>query len=142
MCSLAIQHYGEDTDEFREWREQHMEREEFSINYTEASGNIESAGALLMFQRSIDTAKMKYVKFLSDGDAKTLSTLNKAKPYGPNFVIEKEECVNHVSKGMGTALRNLVQENKKGGNTLGGTGQGTLTDVNIENIKKTTMLLS
>ncbi|KAK3920751.1 AP-1 complex subunit beta-1 [Frankliniella fusca] len=135
MCSLAIQQHGEDTDEFREWKRQHIERQECSINFTEASGNMESAGALLMFQRSLTVAKMKYVKFLSDGDAKTLSVLNKAKPYGPDFVIEKEECVNHVSKRMGTALRSLVQENKKGGNALGGKGLGTLTDATIKKLQ-------
>ncbi|KAE8742809.1 hypothetical protein FOCC_FOCC011667 [Frankliniella occidentalis] len=135
MCSLAATQHGEDSEEYKEWREDHIEKNECSINFTEASGNMESAGALLMFKRSIQTAKMKYVSFLSDGDSKTLSTLNKAQPYGPDFVIEKEECVNHVSKRMGTALRNLVQDNKKGGTSLGGRGKGTLTDVAIKKLQ-------
>ncbi|KAK3915688.1 Serine/threonine-protein kinase-like protein CCR2 [Frankliniella fusca] len=135
MCSLAATQHGEDSKEYAEWKEAHIKKNECSINFTEASGNMESAGALLMFQRSIQDAKMKYVAFLSDGDAKTLSTLNKAKPYGPNFLIEKEECINHVSKRMGTALRNLVQDNKKGGTSLGGRGKGTLTEVAIKKLQ-------
>ena len=31
-------------------------------------------------------------------DTKTLAELNKAMPYGPGVVIEKEECVGHVAK--------------------------------------------
>lgn len=31
-------------------------------------------------------------------------------PYGLDNIVEKEECINHVHKRMGTALRKLVKE--------------------------------
>jgi hypothetical protein len=55
-------------------------------------------------------------------------------PYGPAFTIEKEECVNHVSKRLGTALRNVVEMCKKRGITLGGRGKGQLTQAAIRRL--------
>ena len=37
---------------------------------------------------------------------------NSDKPHGPTIQGEKEDCVNHVSKWMGTALRKLVDVSK------------------------------
>ena len=45
--------------------------------------------------------------------------------------IEKEECVNHVAKRLGAALRKLSTESKKMGVTLGGRGYGKLTQATI-----------
>jgi len=39
-----------------------------------------------------------------------------------------QECVNHVSKWMGTALRMLSTQTMKAGVTLGGRGNGKLTE--------------
>ena len=44
---------------------------------------------------------------MSDGDAKTHSTLCKAEPYGASVPIVKHECVGHVQKRMGKQLRDL-----------------------------------
>ena len=49
------------------------------------------------------------------------------KVYGDDITIVKEECVNHVVKRMGTALRKLTTQTKKTGVTLGGRGDGKLT---------------
>ena len=37
-------------------------------------------------------------------------------------IIEKEECINHVGKRLGTALHNLLTDCSKRGTTLGGNG--------------------
>ena len=47
--------------------------------------------------------------------------------YGDDTVIVKEECINHVAKRLGTALRKLSTQSKKKGVTLGGRGWGKLT---------------
>ncbi|KAK6195422.1 hypothetical protein SNE40_000858 [Patella caerulea] len=47
--------------------------------------------------------------------------------YGDEHLISKQECINHVSKRMGTALRKLTKDSKKVGVTLGGRGHGRLT---------------
>ncbi|KAL8595529.1 hypothetical protein ACOMHN_000737 [Nucella lapillus] len=56
---------------------------------------------------------MRYTTMLSDGDSKAFTELCKLNPYGPDHPITKEDCINHVAKRVGTALRNLVSDNKK-----------------------------
>ena len=63
---------------------------------------------------------------MSDGDARTHSHLCSLTVYGET-PIEKEECINHVAKRLGTALRKLATESKKRGVTLGVRGSGKLT---------------
>ncbi|KAK3918961.1 Dual-specificity RNA methyltransferase [Frankliniella fusca] len=74
---------------------------------------------------------MRYTSVLSDGDATTIAHLNEIKTYGDDIIIEKEECVNHVGKRLGTALRNLVKEEKARGVTLEGKKAGALKDTAI-----------
>ncbi|GFO20577.1 hypothetical protein PoB_004708200 [Plakobranchus ocellatus] len=64
---------------------------------------------------------------VSDGDSKAFNKLLEVLPYGPDVVILKEDCINHVGKRLGTALRNLVADCSKKGITLGGRGYGRLT---------------
>ena len=53
----------------------------------------------------------------------------------PDVTIETiEECVNHVAKRMGTALRKLATEGKKHGVVLGGHGYGKLTKNTIQKL--------
>ena len=66
---------------------------------------------------------------LSDGDTKTFDHLTELNIYGDEHGITKEECVNHVAKRMGTALRKVrTTASKTKGITLGGRGHGRLTD--------------
>ena len=44
---------------------------------------------------------------MSDGNAKTHSTLCKAEPYGAGVPIVKHECVGHIQKRIGKQLRDL-----------------------------------
>ncbi|GFT04846.1 uncharacterized protein TNCV_2849811 [Trichonephila clavipes] len=52
----------------------------------------------------------RYITVLSDGDCKTFNYLCEKKVYGPDIVIKKEECINHVSKRLETALRSTVKD--------------------------------
>ena len=56
------------------------------------------------------------------------------KIYGDDMKITKEECINHVNKRMGTALRKLATQTKKTGVTLGGHGNGKLTQGTIKQL--------
>lgn len=67
--------------------------------------------------------------FCNDGDYKTYKELQSLAPY--SVPIKKEECINHVSKRLGTALRNLVTNEAKLGTTLGGRKAGSLSQVTI-----------
>ncbi|GFO12966.1 hypothetical protein PoB_003947100 [Plakobranchus ocellatus] len=72
---------------------------------------------------------------VSDGDSKAFNKLVEIMPYGPNVVIVKEDCINHVGKRLGTALRNLVSDCSKKGTTLGGRGHGRLTAETIRKLQ-------
>ena len=95
-----------------------------------SSGMMEVEAARVLWRRSVQHHKLRYTVMLSDGDAKTFTELNNIKPYG-DVIIEKEECINHVSKRLGTALRNVVADCQKWGITLGGRGRGQLTQNTI-----------
>ncbi|GFV29067.1 uncharacterized protein TNCV_4949301 [Trichonephila clavipes] len=72
------------------------------------------------------------VMILSDGDCKTFNYLCEKKVYGPDIVIKKEECINHVSKRLGTALRSTVKDCRAQGISLGGKAHGSLKEATIK----------
>ncbi|KAH7984846.1 hypothetical protein HPB52_024496 [Rhipicephalus sanguineus] len=87
--------------------------------------------ALTMFQRSWAKHGLRYTTVLSDGDSRTFHALSEAEVYG--FIqIDKKDCINHVHKRMGAALRNLVDKKKAQGESLG--GRGKLTQEEIKKI--------
>ncbi|KAE8739603.1 hypothetical protein FOCC_FOCC014902 [Frankliniella occidentalis] len=102
-------------------------------NFEGSSGSMEMIGAERMFQRSIQEGNMRYTVMLSDGDAKTFQHLQSLDIY-PGIQLEKEECVNHVAKRMGTALREKVKQCKAQKITLGGRAEGALTDNKIDKL--------
>ena len=78
-----------------------------------SSGMMEVEAARVLWQRSVERYKLRYTVLLSDSDAKTFNELTAIKPYGDEVPVEKEECVNHVSKRLGTALRNMAADCRK-----------------------------
>ncbi|KAH7975861.1 hypothetical protein HPB52_006364 [Rhipicephalus sanguineus] len=75
------------------------------------SGRMEVEAALTMFQRSWAKHGLRYTTVLSDGDSRTFHALSEAEVYG--FIqIDKKDCINHVHKRMGAALRNIVDKKK------------------------------
>lgn len=81
-------------------------------NYMGSSGGMEVAGAVDIFRRSEKLHNVRYKKYLSDGDTSYFSTVAQLKPYGPDCVIDKLECVGHVQKRMSTRLIKI--KTKKG----------------------------
>ena len=65
---------------------------------------------------------------LCDGDSKSFDAICEAKVYG-EVEVTKEDCVNHISKRMGTALRRLSVEAKAQGSSI--SGKGKLTNAKI-----------
>ncbi|KAL8563508.1 hypothetical protein ACOMHN_066175 [Nucella lapillus] len=98
-----------DDEDYEDWRQKHQSQCQKNINCS--AGAMEMEGALILFKRSVQLHGFRYTEMLGDGDAKTHSRLLQEDPYDGR-PIEKLECVNHVTKRMGTALRNLVK--KKG----------------------------
>ncbi|GBO16584.1 hypothetical protein AVEN_38249-1 [Araneus ventricosus] len=94
---------------------------------------MEVQAAFKLWSRS-EKIGFRYTSVLSDGDSKAFQHLTETKVYG-DIEIKKEECVNHASKRLGTALRNCVKEWRSRGVTLGGKSHGSLKE---ETIKKLT----
>lgn len=103
-------------------------------NTESKSGQMEPEAAVALFERSLARHGLRYTTILCDGDSRSFHALEDAKVYG--YVnIAKEDCINHVQKRMGTALRNLIQKHKTehGG---GLSGKGRLTGELITKLTK------
>lgn len=86
---------------------------------------------------------MSYTVFIGDGESKAFNTVKDSNPY--LATIEKEECVNHASKRLGTRLRKLKAETVETKSTKSGKqnikrnlpeGQHKLTDGVIDILTK------
>ena len=73
---------------------------------------MEARGSCLLFGRSLDKHKLRYIPFVGDGDSKSYTEVCKLVPYGPAVYIPKEDCIAHVTKRIGTALRKLTTTHK------------------------------
>ena len=128
-CACAVARYGgRDTDNFKAWYDEHSD---CTVNYSGSSNAMEKTAAEILWKNSVDRHNFRYTTMLSDGDSSTYAHLCSLNVYGDGVVINKEECVNHVAKRMGTVLRNLAKTSKKTGVTLGGRGHGKLTQAAI-----------
>ena len=58
---------------------------------------METEGARILFWRSLKLG-FRYTTMVADGDSKAYDTVQEDQPYGPEYPILKEECINHVSK--------------------------------------------
>ncbi|GFW93141.1 uncharacterized protein TNCV_3888821 [Trichonephila clavipes] len=87
--------------------------------------------ALILWERTQEMG-FRYSTLLSDGDCKTFNYLTEKNVYGDKFEIKIEECINHVSKRLGTGLRNAVKESRARGISLGGKDHGTLKEATIK----------
>ncbi|KAH7954497.1 hypothetical protein HPB49_019203 [Dermacentor silvarum] len=112
---------NENDPSFGNWKKNHQ----CPKNTEKKSGEMEVEATLILFKRSLERHNLRYTTILSDGDSRTYLALQEEKVYG-YLQIDKEDCVNHVQKRMGTALRNLVSKSKASGlQSLGGKGRLT-----------------
>ncbi|KAJ4432026.1 hypothetical protein ANN_20640 [Periplaneta americana] len=96
---------------------------------------MEAEAALILWKRS-EQYGPRNTTILSDGDASTYKRLSDEKPHGASVAIQKEECINHIGKRLGTALRKAVSEWRTRGCKLGGRGRGTLKAMTIAKLQK------
>ena len=128
-CAHAASRFGsKTTPEFLQW---HAEHTECNCNYSGSSGAMEMTAAAILWKRSVEHYKFRYTTMVSDGDASTFRHLSDIPDL---YNVVKEECINHVGKRMGTALRKLATEGKKAGTVLGGRGYGKLTQGTINKL--------
>lgn len=114
-------------DGYGDWAVNHKCMKNIDCN----AGRMETEAAMILFNRSLKKNGLRYTTILSDGDSRTFHALTQEGVYG-YISIEKKDCLNHVHKRMGTALRNLVEKKKAQGQSLG--GKGNLTQEKIKKI--------
>lgn len=135
FCSLCEQNkelYGDGSEVFELWYEEH--KPNCNANYEGSSPAMEMIAAERIWKRS-EEHNFRYTTVVSDGDAKAFSHLHDIKIY-EDTKLEKIECFNHVAKRLGTALRNVVKENRKSDQPLGGQGRGNLTGAVIDKLTR------
>ena len=96
-------------------------------NYSGSAPPMETEGVKRIFERSEVTHKLQYTEYFGDGDSKAFNEVQNI--YGNNVEVVKKECVGHVQKRVGTALRKLKKKNKGLG------GKGKLTDFFIDKLQ-------
>jgi hypothetical protein len=101
----AVDEDGENL--YDQWFERHDEV--CTKNFDGSAQAMEQQLALHIWERSIKLHDLVYNQFLGDGDSKTCDKLNSEEVYGPDVRIEKVDCINHVSKRIGTALRDFAE---------------------------------
>ncbi|XP_077861633.1 uncharacterized protein LOC144342155 [Saccoglossus kowalevskii] len=96
---------------------------------------MEVEGTVSFFSRSLETHNFRYTSFIGDGDSSAYNSVKYI--YGDDYIVQREDCMGHVQKRMGTQLRSLVEKEK--GQKLGDgralTGQGRLTKKVINNLQ-------
>ena len=106
------------------------------INHTASSGAMEKDVTVEMFTNSIDRRKLKCVEYVGDGDTNSFGAVVQAvaEKYGDNYKAEKKDCIGHIQKRMGNALRNYKSDCRgtplADGKTVGGAWR--LTDKRID----------
>ena len=123
-CQLHS-HLDKNSREYELWRAEHNN---CKANYKGSAPAMEPEGTQRMFQRSIGKNKLRYTELFGDGDSKSF---NQVKDTYREDGIEvcKKECIGHVQKRVGTALRKLKKENTGFG------GKGKLTDGMIDKLQ-------
>ena len=101
VCQIWNKKKG--SPEYDVWKTEHK----CSINHKGSAGSMESAGAIEIFQRSINNHKLRYNNYIGDGDSSSFNKVVQSKPYGETFIINKLECVGHIQKRLGCRLRTL-----------------------------------
>lgn len=76
---------------------------------------MEPEGALRIVPRSMADHKLIYSEYYGDGDSKSYNLVKDSLYQIYDIVIQKKECVGHVQKRLGTALRKLKKEKKRDG---------------------------
>ncbi|XP_028414795.1 uncharacterized protein LOC114537882 [Dendronephthya gigantea] len=129
FCKQCKKHENDDdTPQNNSWKADH--KTNCKINFEGSAPAMEPEGAVRIFKRSVDEKKLRYTEYFGDGDSKSHGVVQDIYNNGDDAVqVAKKECVGHVQKRVGTALRKFRKENKGMG------GKGKLTDKMIDKLQ-------
>lgn len=91
-CNLKIIQLGADSNDFKQWYQSHVEKNECQKNIDGSSTAMETFAAEILWKRSIGVCNARYITMLSDGDAKTYEL----QVYGPDI----EESAKKKKEGL------------------------------------------
>jgi len=97
------------TTEYEEWHIAHADG--CQANHEDLSGKMEVDAVIEIFERFETLHGLKYANYIGDCDSKTFKDIMDRDPY-EDFEVQKQECIDHVQKQMGTRLRNLKKKMK------------------------------
>ena len=133
-CTINRGRYNSD-DEFEEWQIEHIASGECDINFHGSSPAMETEGAKVLWDRSIEKHNIRFKWMVSDGDSKAFNAVEDT--YGDDCKVVKLDCVGHVQKRMGKHLLNLKARTKgklADGKPIG--GRGRLSEGKIKQIQQ------
>ena len=111
--------------EYQKWK---AEQSNCKADFKGSAPAMEPEGANRIFKRSVEKHDLHYTKYFGDGDSKSFQHVQDTyKDIGKK--VEKYECIGHVQKRVGAALRKL-RKNKKEVR-----GKGRLTDKMIDRLQ-------
>ena len=96
-----------DLQKYNEWKIQHLQSNDCTINFEGSSPAMEMEGAIIIWSRSIEKHNFRYIYMVSDGDNKAYTKICEIKCYGEDVAVHKVDCVGHVQKRIGKRLLNL-----------------------------------
>jgi len=130
---ISCQHHAKldpNCDEYKRWAEAHIANGECSKNFDGSAKAIECTAAVEIWRRSVSLHNLRYTTFIGDGDSKSYPDVVADQPYGEDVEIVKSDCIGHVQKRLGAALRRKKKDCGHhplcDGKTIG--GRGRLTD--------------
>ena len=138
FCVSCMRHARLDpqSEEYQMWKQSHLVDGKCLFDFDGSANAIEAAGAVELWSRSMSLYNLQYTTLIGDGDSKAYSAVVDSKPYG-DITITKSDCIGHVQKRLGTALRKLKKtwgkRRLKDGKTIG--GRGRLTDKFIDKLQ-------
>ena len=137
VCHECIYYNKHDKESsfYKEWAQNHSNN--CRINHEGSSGKMEGRGATLAFKRSIEKRCLMYTQFVGDGDSSCFGTVLEAvkEEFGDLYPVEKEECVGHIQKRMGSALLDY-KKSMKGRKLSDGKGVGGAHRLTEDMIKR------
>jgi len=80
---------------------------ECESNHDRSSGAMDSAGAVILFKRSVERHQLRYTSCIGGGDSSSYSDVVNSYPYGEGVIIDKLQCLGYVQKRMGSRCRSL-----------------------------------
>lgn len=73
---------------------------------------MEAKGCLKIYERTAAENIIHLTPFVGDADAGSFAACAAANPHGPEYPLVKDECIVHVVRRLGNALRRFKSSRK------------------------------